>query len=113
MEPLHISVKKTSTNFWETREVFASAVPLYLITDLARYLVRAVLQTVTTAHILSLIPLRVVAFIVKFSAILLRNLPEGVAKEDANTTTQNTERANTVIFHQHQFQRISFICDYS
>ena len=43
MEPLYISVKKTSTNFWETREVFASAVPLYLITELARYLVRAVL----------------------------------------------------------------------
>ena len=46
------------------------------------YLVCATLQTVVP--ILSLFPLRVGTFIVQFSAILLRNLPEGVAKEEHN-----------------------------
>ena len=46
------------------------------------YLVCATLQTVVP--ILSLFPLRVGTFIVQFSAILLRNLPEGVAKEEYN-----------------------------
>ena len=43
----------------------------------------------------------------------VKKFAKGVAKEDANTTTPNTKRANTVIFHQHKLQHISFICDYS
>ena len=43
----------------------------------------------------------------------VKKFAKGVVKEDANTTTPNTKRANTVIFHQHKFQHISFICDYT
>lgn len=43
----------------------------------------------------------------------VKKFAKGVVKEDANTTTPKTKRANTVIFHQHKFQHISFICDYT
>ena len=43
----------------------------------------------------------------------VKKFAKEIVKEDANTTTPNTKRANTVIFHQHKFQHISFICDYT